>query len=90
MWLVIYKALLKSVNVIRFPKPANLQPKKYHNSGLENKSPIKNCQSNPIGCLNDEDVTQARPAFPESDKAFVRPRLPENLQRDTSRTNNVC
>jgi hypothetical protein len=80
------------INIIRFSK-SDLQPKKYLNSGLENKSPIKDRddQTNPIGGLDDEDIEQARPAFPKvMPKTFVRPKLPANLQRDTGRTNNVC
>jgi len=79
-------------SITRFSK-SDLQPKKYLNSGLENKSPIKDCdnQTNPIGGLDDEDIEQARPAFPKvTPKTFIRPKLPANLQCDTGRTNNVC
>ena len=80
-----------AMSMIRFSK-SDLQPKKYLNGGLNNKSPIKDRenQTNPIGGLNDEDIAQARPAFPPVPKTFVRPKLPANLQRDTGHTNNVC
>ncbi len=34
IYIYIYGTITTSVNVIRFPKPADLQPKKYHNSGV--------------------------------------------------------
>jgi hypothetical protein len=50
---------------------------------------LKQARAKVIGGLEDEDVQQHRPAFPTDRKPFVRPQIPEKLQRDTSRSNEV-
>jgi hypothetical protein len=69
-------------------------PKKYKNSGL--RSPTKPGRSKSkgvvfeFGGLNDDDIAEERPNFPQSSKLFIPVHIPAAIKRDNSRRNEVC
>jgi len=85
---------LLSAHVISASNHTDKIPKRYKNSGL--RSPTKpGCSKSKgvvfeFGGLNDDDIAEERPNFPQSSKLFIPVHIPAVIKRDSSRHNKVC